>query len=114
MECLPCDFVLSLRSWVEDIKGVRSQLRNSYRVSQWEQKLGEIFDENARITQPETGSEVKGKTVVRVRLLVLEKPFDERDETLRASVKVEGEGWQREVPLNRRGSLLTANINFPK
>ena len=74
---------------------MRSQLRNSYRVSQWEQKLGEIFDENARITQPETGSEVKGKTVVRVRLLVLEKPFDERDETLRASVKWKVKGGKR-------------------
>ena len=68
----------------------------------------------ARITQPETGSEIKGKITLRARLLVLEKPFDERDETLVASVKVEGEGWQKELPLNRRGSLLTAKINFPK
>ncbi len=68
----------------------------------------------ARITQPETGSEIKGKTTLRARLLVSEKPFDERDETLMASVKVEGEGWKRELPLNRRGSLLTAKINFPK
>ena len=68
----------------------------------------------ARITQPETGSEIKGKTTFRARLLVLEKPFEERDETLRASVKVEGEGWRKELPLNRKGSLLTANINFPK
>lgn len=68
----------------------------------------------ARITQPETGSEIKGKTTLRARLLVLEKPFDERDETLKASVKVEGEGWRKELPLNRKGSLLTAKINFPK
>jgi hypothetical protein len=68
----------------------------------------------ARITQPETGSEIKGKTTFRARLLVLEKPFEERDETLKASVKVEGEGWRKELPLNRKGSLLTANINFPK
>jgi hypothetical protein len=68
----------------------------------------------ARITQPETGSEIKGKTTFRARLLVLEKPFEERDETLKASVKVEGEGWRKELPLNRKGSLLMANINFPK
>jgi hypothetical protein len=36
----------------------------------------------ARITQPEPGSEVRGKTAVRARLLLLDKPFDEPDETL--------------------------------
>ena len=67
-----------------------------------------------QITQPEAGSEVKGKTSVRARILLMGKPFEERDETLTAIAQVEGEGWKRTLPLNRQGSLLTASITFPK
>jgi hypothetical protein len=67
-----------------------------------------------QITQPEAGSEVKGKTTIRARILLMGKPFEERDETLSAIAQVEGEGWKRTLPLNRKGSLLTASITFPK
>ncbi len=67
-----------------------------------------------QITQPEAGSEVKGKTSIRARILLMGKPFEERDETLTAIAQVEGEGWKRTLPLNRQGSLLTASITFPK
>jgi len=68
----------------------------------------------ARITQPEPGSEVRGKTAVRARLLLLDKPFDEPDETLQATLLVTGEGQKRQIPLRRNGSLLTSSVAFSK
>jgi hypothetical protein len=68
----------------------------------------------ARITQPEPGSEVRGKTAVRARLLLLDKPFDEPDETLQATLLVKGEGQKRQIPLRRQGSLLTSSVAFSK
>jgi hypothetical protein len=68
----------------------------------------------ARITQPEPGSEVRGKTAVRARLLLLDKPFDEPDETLQATLLVTGEGQKRQIPLRRKGSLLTSSVTFSK
>jgi hypothetical protein len=68
----------------------------------------------ARITQPEPGSEVRGKTAVRARLLLLDKPFDEPDETLQATLLVTGEGQKQQIPLRRKGSLLTSSVAFSK
>ncbi len=68
----------------------------------------------ARITQPEPGSEVRGKTAVRARLLLLDKPFDEPDETLQATLLVTGEGQKQQIPLQRNGSLLTGSVAFSK
>jgi hypothetical protein len=68
----------------------------------------------ARLTQPEPGSEVRGKTAVRARLLLLDKPFDEPDETLQATLLVTGEGRKRQIPLQRNGSLLTSSVTFSK
>jgi hypothetical protein len=68
----------------------------------------------ARITQPEPGSEVRGKTAVRARLLLLDKPFDEPDETLQATLLVTGEGQKRQIPLRRNGSLLASSVAFSK
>jgi hypothetical protein len=66
------------------------------------------------LTQPETGSEVRGKTAVRARLLLLDKPFDEPDETLQATLLVKGEGQKRQIPLRRNGSLLASSVAFSK
>jgi hypothetical protein len=68
----------------------------------------------ARLTQPEPGSEVRGKTTVRARLLLLDKPFDEPDETLQATLLVKGEGQKRQIPLRRNGSLLASSVAFSK
>jgi len=68
----------------------------------------------ARLTQPEPGSEVRGKTTVRARLLLLDKPFDEPDETLQATLLVTGEGQKRQIPLRRNGSLLASSVAFSK
>jgi hypothetical protein len=57
---------------------------------------------------------VRGKTTVRARLLLLDKPFDEPDETLQATLLVTGEGQKRQIPLRRNGSLLASSVAFSK
>jgi hypothetical protein len=47
-------------------------------------------------------------------LLLLDKPFDEPDETLQATLLVKGEGQKRQIPLRRQGSLLTSSVAFSK
>jgi len=68
----------------------------------------------ARLTQPEPGSELRSKTGVRARLLLLDKPFDEPDETLQATLLVTGEGQKRQIRLQRNGSLLAGSVAFSK
>ncbi len=67
-----------------------------------------------RLTYPEPGSRLGQKVTVRARLLLHEKPFEQDDETLQAVLQIVREGWSHQVPMQRRGSLLTAPVTFPQ
>ena len=68
----------------------------------------------ARLTQPEPGSTIPARTTARARLLLGESPYLGQDPTLTALLRIEGEGWQQEVPMRRSESLLTASVELPK
>jgi hypothetical protein len=68
----------------------------------------------ARLTQPEPGSTIPAQTTARARLLLGESPYLGQDPTLTALLRIEGEGWQQEVPMRRSESLLTASVELPK
>jgi hypothetical protein len=68
----------------------------------------------ARLTQPEPGSAIPARTTARARLLLGESPYLGQNPTLTALLRIEGEGWQQEVPMRRSESLLTASVELPK
>ncbi len=67
-----------------------------------------------RLTYPEPGSRLGQKVTVRARLLLREKPFEQDDKTLQAVLQVTGEQWSHQVAMQQRGSLLTAQVSFPR
>ncbi len=67
-----------------------------------------------RLISPEPGSRSGQKVTVRARLLILQKPFEQEEKTLQATLQVVGEQWSHQAPMHRRGSLLTAQLTFPK
>ncbi|MGQ9657553.1 MAG: choice-of-anchor X domain-containing protein [Fimbriimonadales bacterium] len=68
----------------------------------------------ARLMQPEPGSTIPAQSTARARLLLGESPYTGQDDTLAALLRLEGDGWQREVPMRRSETLLTAPLNLPK
>lgn len=67
------------------------------------------------IVFPEPGMKIGTKTRIRARLLLQGKPFEERDESLRARVvaKLSGQALVQ-TTLKRSGSLLIGSLNLPK
>jgi len=67
------------------------------------------------ITSPEPGSKTGAKVKIRARLLLQNKPFNQRDETLQAKVIAKSEGKTlSEATLSRSGSVLSGNLNLPR
>lgn len=68
----------------------------------------------AQITQPTAGAEVVSTVQVIASLLQLNKPFEQADSSVNATLIVEGDDYRLEEPLARHGAGLTAEIDFPR